>query len=416
MIKQTLLLTSFAVLLAIFSPAGFAQEPPEKVIVLPMFVVAAGQKQPSSDEKRLLMKHLRWSQKRYREMLGNRSTFEFETKPKIFKSKRTLKQYQEGKVANLLVEELFDEMKVTRFSCKYIFLAVFVNPDEKYPHPGGRPLNGGFNTGGGVIVLSTRGLKGKNLQSTLQHELGHSFGLTHVDTYGYDMKRNASVMSYNKAHHTKGGNPSKTPGILIPEDIRGLALNDRVFKDLEFDEQKDVPPDYELQGVRTLGPPVLPNSPMVKAETTDGEQLKSSVQNIVHGIIKPSVDTGKITFHKRTMWHSSKQEDGIVTVNLTMPVPTTMDRIKIYSQHSGKYHGATGVEVSTVDQDGKATKVAKSKIDAPDGEIKFDKATSQQWKLEFRTGKSKTLVLRGLRFFNGDTEMYAPLVPPEAIQ
>ena len=245
-----------------------AQVAPSQVSVLPVFVVPKGEQRPSRSDKALLIKHLRWAQTRYRVMLDNRSTFDFEIKPKVFQSKRSLKQFKDdGNAADLIVEELLESWKMNRFSCEYIFLAVFVNPEEKFPGGGGRPFNGGFNTGGGIVVISTSALKSKNFQSTLQHELGHSFGLLHVDAYGYNMKRNDSIMSYNKSHHTNYLKASETPGILIPEDIRGLALNDRVFKDLTFKEKRDLPRRYELKEIRHLGPMKLPQQPLVKVES-----------------------------------------------------------------------------------------------------------------------------------------------------
>ena len=43
-----------------------------------------------------------------------------------------------------------------------------------------------------------------NFQSTLRHELGHGFGLPHVDVYGKDMKSTPSMMAYNTAYWTRG--------------------------------------------------------------------------------------------------------------------------------------------------------------------------------------------------------------------
>ena len=105
-----------------------------------------------------------------------------------------------------------------------------MNPKDDIPTPGGRPLNGGFNTGGGIIILSSFTLdRSPYIQSTLQHELGHAFGLPHVDVYGYDMKTNASIMSYDPRHHTKGFTESRKPGKLIPEDRHGYAQCAGIF-------------------------------------------------------------------------------------------------------------------------------------------------------------------------------------------
>ena len=69
--------------------------------------------------------------------------------------------------------------------------------------------------GGGTVLLSSYEFdRAPNVQSSVQHELGHSFGLPHVDVYGYDMGSNDSLMSYNPKHHTNGLTPSATLGTL----------------------------------------------------------------------------------------------------------------------------------------------------------------------------------------------------------
>ena len=40
--------------------------------------------------------------------------------------------------------------------------------------------------------------------ATLIHEMGHAFGLTHVDCHGYNMDTNGSLMSYNPRLSSKG--------------------------------------------------------------------------------------------------------------------------------------------------------------------------------------------------------------------
>ena len=114
------------------------------------------------------------------------------------------------------------------------------------------------------------------------------------------------------------------------------------------------------------------------------------------------------------MWHSARQDNGIASVTLKFPEATELDRIKVYSQHSGKSHEVKQVEVLTIGKGSGETSVEKSNIDFPDGEISFTKTKSQRWKLNFWAGRSKTVVIRGLRFFNGDEELYPPLVPYRA--
>ena len=127
-----------------------------------------------------------------------------------------------------------------------------MNPDVNYPAGGGTPINGGVNTGGGIVIVSSYGLeKSPAFQATLQHELGHSFGLCHVKVLGYDMKTNDSIMSYNPKHHWDYFKPPKTQGILIPENLKKLAANKLVLPNLTFNPHEDVPASYRMVTKRT---------------------------------------------------------------------------------------------------------------------------------------------------------------------
>jgi hypothetical protein len=203
------------------------------------------------------MRHMHIAQARYKQLLGGGVTFELATQtPVIYKSTDKLAHYRrKDRVAAQFVPELLQYFKVNRQTCSTIFVVVLMNPHDDFPAGGGKPINGGFNTGGGALALSSWGLNNKpNFQSTLQHELGHTFGLPHVSAYKYDMKTNPSIMSYNLAHHSNGFLPSATPGVLIPEDKRGLAKNQRVFPGLKFNRKTDVPAGYTMAGVVKFPP------------------------------------------------------------------------------------------------------------------------------------------------------------------
>ena len=76
-------------------------------------------------------------------------------------------------------------------------------------------------------------------------------------------------MAYNQAHKTKGFRPAREPGILIPEDRRGLALCTRVFPKLKFDANQDLPENYQwFQRVISLGPMDLPGHPVYEPVLT----------------------------------------------------------------------------------------------------------------------------------------------------
>ncbi len=238
-----------AVLLGLAADRPREPEPsvelPLRVGVLPIFFVPKGEVPPSADQSKRLGKHLSLCQTAYKAMLARQDTFLIaEEVPRVYRSSLTLTELKvlPEDAAPQVLSELLGHLNYNRYTCPYVFLCVVMNSTNDWPVGGGRPINGGFNTGGGIVVLSSRGLdRSPNLQSTLQHEVGHAFGLPHVDVYNYSMTSSPSIMSYNPAHHTSDFKPSATPGRLIPEDLRGLALNRRVFSRLSFDPGRDVP-------------------------------------------------------------------------------------------------------------------------------------------------------------------------------
>jgi hypothetical protein len=239
---------------------------PERVRVLPVFFVPSDQDPPTRSELRAYWRHLRWAQARYELLLGG-STFELAGPPQVHRGRFPLAVYRslEDDAAQFL-SELLTAHGVNRFTCPYVFAVVLINPCENEPAGGGRPCNGGFNRGGGIVVMSSFGLRGDSpFQSTLRHELGHAFGLPHVDVYRYDMRSSRSIMSYNPLHHTEGFRPSSRPGGLIPEDRRALAANDRVFDALEFDTKRDAP-GYRLRRPVRLGAMAIPDQPRFVAD------------------------------------------------------------------------------------------------------------------------------------------------------
>jgi hypothetical protein len=391
--------------------------PPREVKVLPVFFVPLGETVPGDAQVKKLMRHLEWSRSRYREMLGGRDTFSIaETKPHIYRAEHPLSYYrsQPEQGAPTIASELLKELNYNRYTCPYVLLTVLVNPGEDFPQGGGRPLNGGYNTGGGIIVVSSFALdRLANFQSTLQHELGHGFGLPHVNVYGYDMKTNASVMSYNPQHHTRNLNPSPTPGTLIPEDLRGLALNRRVFPSYRFDRQRDVPRGYKIaERVVPLGPMTIPGQPGTVAVTTkSGEDFGSKVSNIVHGPLLTSADTGQVTFDGKAMWQSAKSPTGWVSVTVAFPFEVELTGIGVHSQHSGKYHPARAVRVSVQGSADSFLPVGNADLKSVDATVALPKAKGKVWQFDFQAGETGIVVLRGLQFFDGADELFPLLVP-----
>ncbi|MBA4191608.1 MAG: hypothetical protein C0467_26820 [Planctomycetaceae bacterium] len=420
MYQQTRLIALWSVLVICLPTPGRAQEatPPRAVKVLPVFFVPKDETPPTDEQSKTLMRHVEWAQKRYKELLRDRDTFAVaEEKPRVYQSNRPLAFYREGKegAAPHLVDELLTEWKHTRFNCPYVLLVVVMNPKDESPVGGGRPLNGGINTGGGIIQLSTFAMdRLPNFQSTLQHELGHAFGLPHVDVYGYDMKANDSLMSYNPKHHTKGFNPSDTPAGLIPEDIRGLALNRRAFPKLKFDPAKDVPAGYKIaEKVVPLGPMTIPNHPDMPTFTTaDGEDFGSNVANLAKGPIVPNKkDKDKTTFDAGSMWQSGKSKTGWVTVEVRFPYEAELTHIGVHSQHSGAFNAARAVRVTVPGAKDAFRQIALVAPKSADEKVAVPKTKARVWRFEFQAGDSQAVTLRGLRFYSGTDELFPPLVP-----
>jgi hypothetical protein len=233
-----------------------------QIVIKGVFFVPQGGPNPKIEDIKTLNRHIQWSRERYRVMLNGRDTFEISRRTtEIYHSHHPL-DYFKGKpedAAPWYLEELFEHFGYDRNTCPYVYVIVVATETDGFLKGGGRNFNGGLNLGGGLVIISLHTLRNSpNFQSTLRHELGHSFGLVHVEAYGYDMGTNESIMSYNKKHHTEFFKESDTPGILIPEDIRSLAKNKRVFQKLTFDKNKDIPQGYKIKKNVTLGAIGLP--------------------------------------------------------------------------------------------------------------------------------------------------------------
>ncbi len=393
--------------------AGDPLHPPAQVLVLPVFFVARDAQGPTSDQVARLARHLRWSQDTFRELLDGRSTFAMADRPPlIFHSAQDLAYYREANrpFVEHMVDDLLTEVGRTRFDNPFVFVIVFMNPAEDFPSGGGRPLNGGHNSGGGVVILSSHALdRQRSFQATLRHEIGHAYGLPHVDVYGYDMATNPSVMSYNAAHWTDFFQESARPGRLIPEDIRGLALNDRGFAGLTF----DVPPGYEIFPTAVwLGPMELPGRPAygVALSSSDIATFGTSLDAIVLNEILPSAGPG-VLFVTNFMWNSALGAPGTWSdIDLRFPLAARLSRITVHSEHSGRYHRAQALEILARGAEGYEL-MARAENPQADQSVAFAARRAREWRLRLRRGDSGYITLRGLRFFDGQVEILPKMVP-----
>lgn len=382
-------------------------QPPPRVLVRPVFVVPAGQRDPSADERAALLRHLRTARDRYTVMLGGRDSFGLEDSVRTVRIPATLGALRAAPFGGApdLAAALLDQFHVTRFECPWVFVAIVMNDADDFPTGAGEPLNGGLNNGGGIIEMSSYALdRLPNVQSTFQHELGHAFGLPHVDAYGRGMDSDASVMSYNLRHHTRGFAPSATPGILVREDLRALALNHRAFASLTWDSTGLAGAEPRPVLV-TMGPMEIPGHPasVIEVTTTSGSLYGSRPDNVVRGAIAPSPGP-EISFDQNRMWHSDSVNAGWVELDLTFPVPVTLTGIRVHSGHSGRYHLARRARVATLDAD-PPRDLADAPLAGMDAMVAFAGTTSRRWRVALMAGPRRMVVVRGLRFLNGSEEI-----------
>lgn len=385
--------------------------PPERLSVMPVIFTPKDESVPKKDLDTVILRHLKWTQRRYGELLG--TTFEIENKVQRVRGAKTLAEYRkrDGDAVLDFASELLQKFGYSRFNCPYVFFVVVVNSKDDWPLGVGCVFNGGFNTGGGATMMSTDTFEKKpNTQSTLEHELGHTFGLPHVSVYGIEMEGNSpSLMSYNRAHWSRGFEPSLQPATMIPEDIRGLALNDRAIPNLEFSATKDVPGDYKLFWTPIpMGRCKLEGQPdyAIDVRTNAGAAFDSKVENCVVGYFRPSPGP-EVYYDAGSMWHS-EAVSSTVTLDLKFPFPVELTKIRLYSGHSEKYHPVKSFACSVPSPNGTSKTLARHEMKSFNGEVTFTATESQDWHLDLTPGESKTVVIRGLRFYSGPTEIFPP--------
>lgn len=142
----------------------------------------------------------------------------------------------------------------------------------------------------------------------------------------------------------------------------------------------------------------------IEVTTDSGAISSSSVSNIVHNLIVPKTSN----YNCKRMWHSDATDTGWVHTTLEFPVAVDLCKIAIHSQYGGKHHMAHEVRIQAM-QDGKYVDITRQALKSPDEYVSFKKQRASTWRFSFRSGPSKYVVIRGLRFFSSETnEIFCP--------
>ncbi len=409
---------------------------PPRISVVPVFLVPSDRTPPTATETKKLKDHLVWSQSRYKVMLKNRDTFLIDRDPVVVTDSHNA-TYWGTADGGTVMQKMLSNFAFDRFNNPYIYAVVLQGVAGG---TGSVTMNGGINTGGAVLLIRQQSWNEPNFQSTLQHELGHSFGLNHSWESGYfagpscggtpstcvqtsaslacrfSQDRGWTIMSYNVCHQTNGMNPAANPGVLLPEDIANLALNKRVFPALYFDPETDLPTN--VSGVYRMlahqGTSAIPGqvSGDVTVTTSFGETFGTVVTNVARKVIRKSNPT--VAFDPGTMWHSGPTNSvGWVQLTVQFPTQVTLSGLGVHTQHSGAYHGADRVQVTA------GTQVIVQKPVAIDDIVSFTPTAATTWTFAFHSTSGYVLV-RGLQFYtqggsNWTTEIFPSRYPIEQV-
>ena len=453
------------------------------VRILPVFVYPSQGATMGASEvsiaKQNFSTHLQMARRMYRRMLENplngeaRGTFELASwdpiqhkavavtsyhtvlTPLEMSVPQTTSQIIAEKAAGTysVIDTVMDEVGCTQMSCRYIFAVVVV--DTPFFGAGALKVNQGLDNGGGLGLFSWPDVRASNLGntacnqlrlsvrawdtngcshflSTLVHELGHSFGLNHVQDYGgsgvaYDGDDSPSIMSYNLSNWIPGcgeGNEVANgsipcsyptnhsvidaaasghfPGVLLLDDIRVLGLNHGAFPGFEFIRSLYSPTGED---------PWLYQISSGYAEIPGQERLRlwpHEYLNFVVGL--PIAQVWEPIDTRRTWTSTSGGVSTWVDVDIEFPWDVELTRVRMYTGHAGEppvqgtyYDAPTHARILRIDYGNpNATPIGSvlSGFQPLNQTLSLPShSPPDRYRLQLARGTSGVVTLRGLRFW-----------------
>jgi hypothetical protein len=191
---------------------------------------------------------------------------------------------------------------------------------------------------------------------------------------------------------------------MIPEDIRGLALNDIVFPYLKFDLQKDIFSGYTIADIVSLGIEEIPNHPYIAVSSTAGSQFNSDIKNTLYTI--PTATLYGNTLRVDFCWLSEMLPDGWAEVVYYFQNYVFLDGLYLHTGFGADpfYHDADSVEIYK-DQSGNFIRAAV------DTYISFDEIQTNKLKVRLKAKNDTSVCLRGIGFFDKGDDVFPPYVP-----
>ena len=119
------------------------------------------------------------------------------------------------------------------------------------------------------------------------------------------------------------------------------------------------------------------------------------------------------TFCPTMMWQSNPASSGWASVEITFPFEVKLTQVAVHSRHGGKYHAAEALRV-VAKRDGGFRDVVAKPLASTDATVSLPRTKARAWRFLFQADQSRSVVIRGLRFFSGGDEIFPALVPEPA--